>query len=1222
MKINSLRFKNLNSIKGEWFIDFDDAKFQDNGLFAITGTTGSGKTTILDAICLALYHQTPRLGKMTHSKNDIMTRHTGECSAEVEFTSNGVRYRSSWKQSRARKKSDGNLQGARVELANAETDEVIETQERTKSIAIEALTGLNFERFTRSVLLAQGAFTAFLKANETDKATMLEEITGTEIYTQIGQKVFELEKDERTKLGLLQAKKEGAQLLTLEELEALELTLKNGRPELEKQQKIKLELTVIELWLKAIEDLTKNQTELTTESEAANLVQTQFAPKKEKLGHYIPARELNEQYKDVENYKSNQVTLTTTLAKQKIEVETSEEKVKLASETLTKVTGALVEAKKAKDETETLINLTVVPLDHEISELSRSVEQHKEALSFEEVELDRTAKKIRTAEKELEKKKITLTKQKVWIDENSRLETLNQQLALVSQQLEENDHKTTELLDCQTTLKTKQKELQVIVKKESDSKVELQKMRDELAPTKTKYEEVKAELAEVLKGTSSTALTDQLLAASTRENLLTVLKSGALDLQGKAAAITIQTQKIEAETIALSKVESEFKQTTVTQVKVAELVSIHEKLVKQEQTIKSLADYRKSLEPGESCPLCGATDHPAISAYEQLDASATEKRFAEVKLELIGINDQLTEKGKTLSQHKARVETFDDQLKTFNDQFKGLTKAWLVKIEEVNLTVEYTETQTLDELVTSQNSLVFDLKKQQGKVVTTEALVKEYELKFNSLSKEIQEKKAKLDLTQLQLVTDTKVVESLKGDLTKKEATLTVNQNSLVTKISEFGIAVNLKERSEVNINLLTSENVSFLRIKGEVETLDKEIKSASLELANLNEQVNKLKSKVSQLTKELGIKNALLNEQNTKRVNCFGEKVVADERKKLTDSLEQLTNTKQGQQDFVTESKLKLTKEKADFKNTKTIIETLVVDLESATKDYQEGLSQSPFKNEADFKSALMTPDEYKKLQAEKDRIEAAVTTATTRLSEVSKKLKIEKLKALTTQPVTEIEAELVTVTESMVKVQKEITETELRLKSNAESKQAQSELIDDIEAQERELDLWVELNALIGSATGDKFKRFAQTITMDFLIQLANLHLINLFPRYQLKGSEKLSMVVIDTYQADVERPVETLSGGEGFLISLALALGLSDLASEKVNIESLFLDEGFGTLDSETLDLALDTLGGLNATGKMIGVISHIEALKDRIPTQINITSSGGVSKLSEEYQVKQK
>lgn len=174
------------------------------------------------------------------------------------------------------------------------------------------------------------------------------------------------------------------------------------------------------------------------------------------------------------------------------------------------------------------------------------------------------------------------------------------------------------------------------------------------------------------------------------------------------------------------------------------------------------------------------------------------------------------------------------------------------------------------------------------------------------------------------------------------------------------------------------------------------------------------------------------------------------------------------------------------------------------------------------------------------------------------------------------------------------------------------QQQLIVQIEEHQRELADWDQLNQLIGSASGDRFRRFAQGLTLDHLVFLANQQLERLHGRYLLKrqADDTLELAVIDRWQADNLRDTRTLSGGESFLVSLALALALSDLVSDKNRIESLFLDEGFGTLDAETLDVALDALDNLNASGKTIGVISHVQAMKERIPVQIRVLKNNGL------------
>jgi exonuclease SbcC len=193
---------------------------------------------------------------------------------------------------------------------------------------------------------------------------------------------------------------------------------------------------------------------------------------------------------------------------------------------------------------------------------------------------------------------------------------------------------------------------------------------------------------------------------------------------------------------------------------------------------------------------------------------------------------------------------------------------------------------------------------------------------------------------------------------------------------------------------------------------------------------------------------------------------------------------------------------------------------------------------------------------------------------------------------------------------LQESIGSDKKELELNKDNSDKHKERIASLEIKKEAFKVWVKLNELVGSADGTKFKKFAQGITLDQLINLANQHLNVLSSRYTLARSQDklLELEVIDAYQGNVVRPVSTLSGGESFIVSLALALGLSELASQKIAIDSLFLDEGFGTLDEESLETALNALNLLQSGGKMVGVISHVEALKERIPLQIKVIPNG--------------
>ena len=194
MRIHTIRLANLNALTGTWEIDLDHPAYNDN-IYALTGPTGAGKTTILDAISLALYGRTPRLARIGKAGNEIMSRHSGTCHAEITFSTRAGRYRSHWSQHRARRKAGGELQNPKHELADAESGELLATGLKDVAAAIERLTGMDYQRFTRAMLLAQGDFAAFLRAAPDERAPLLEQITGTEIYSRISIAVHERLRD-------------------------------------------------------------------------------------------------------------------------------------------------------------------------------------------------------------------------------------------------------------------------------------------------------------------------------------------------------------------------------------------------------------------------------------------------------------------------------------------------------------------------------------------------------------------------------------------------------------------------------------------------------------------------------------------------------------------------------------------------------------------------------------------------------------------------------------------------------------------------------------------------------------------------------------------------------------------------------------------------------------------------------------------------------------------
>jgi exonuclease SbcC len=231
MKILRIRLTNLNSLKGDHFVDLTEEPLASAGLFAITGPTGAGKTTLLDAVTLALYGRAARYGNESNPEH-VMSRHCGQCSAEVEFEVPAGIFRAVWERRRARNKADGALQQPKRYIYDA-AGQPLAQQIREAEVMIESLLGLNYDRFLRSALLAQGEFARFLKAKADERAELLESLTGTEIYSQLGQSAHVEAGRRETEL---QAKEAGLQQIPIfaeEAREELIQTIEAG----EKQQK-------------------------------------------------------------------------------------------------------------------------------------------------------------------------------------------------------------------------------------------------------------------------------------------------------------------------------------------------------------------------------------------------------------------------------------------------------------------------------------------------------------------------------------------------------------------------------------------------------------------------------------------------------------------------------------------------------------------------------------------------------------------------------------------------------------------------------------------------------------------------------------------------------------------------------------------------------------------------------------------------------------------------
>jgi len=278
--------------------------------------------------------------------------------------------------------------------------------------------------------------------------------------------------------------------------------------------------------------------------------------------------------------------------------------------------------------------------------------------------------------------------------------------------------------------------------------------------------------------------------------------------------------------------------------------------------------------------------------------------------------------------------------------------------------------------------------------------------------------------------------------------------------------------------------------------------------------------------------------------------------------------------------------------------------------------LRQTDFEREEDYLQARLPGEEQQSLAEAEEELKTEGTKLQASLSNSRKNLQGEKDKKITDESHEVLEEKLQTGEQELKIIQQEIGADKRTLRESQETAHKLQVQMQEIEKQKQELGRWQILHNLIGSADGKKYRNFAQGLSFDIMIKHANRQLQKMSDRYVLQRNpnQVLELNVIDNYQAGETRSTANLSGGESFIVSLALALGLSAMASRKVSVDCLFLDEGFGALDDDVLDTALNTLAQLQQEGKLIGLISHVPALKERISTQIQVLpESGGRSLL---------
>ncbi len=1074
MKILELRFRNLNSLYGEWCIDFTAPEYVSDGIFALTGPTGAGKSTVLDAICLALYGSTPRLGKITRSGNEIMSRQTGECYAEVVFESQAGRFRCHWEQRRARKTAGGALQDQEHQIADADSGKPIETKKSLVSGVIEEKTGMDFERFTRSMLLAQGGFDTFLKADAEKKSRILEQITGTGIYSEISRRVHERLREEREKLNLLEAETSGIPILEPEQEKEIQDDLVARQ-----QQEIELAGKSTETgkaitWLTSIEDLKKEILSLTDEAAKLKVDTEAFKPERAKLEQATKAASLDGAYATLTSLRKQQ-------ADDQISLKTDEAvlfELESSANTQAEVLKAAEQLTlKSREELKTAAPLIqkIRSLDQKITEQTEAVSEGADACTRETGKID-TDKQARVKEHEKRTAAVKMLEAaELYIKENGRDEWLISGLAGVEEQF--------------GNLLTRQQET---TQKEADFK----KADTAVAVATKKQDEASRQCS----------LKKQELESAAKN-----LQQGKDALSGLLGDKLLREYRTEKETL------------------LREMAFIRK--------IEELEDHRARLEEGKPCPLCGSTGHP----------------FAEGN---VPVPDEIEQKIESLTR---LIDQADEQ------------EAAIKKLEQEETTArknlndsEKLETEAANDKRAAEKTLA-ELKDALTKLRTG----------FDELKLAVSGKLQSLGITEI----PESYVESL--------------LESLKSRMNAWLEQTKLKADIDKQIAVIDSE------VKRLEAVIDTRVKA----LAEKQENLKRLKKALADGTEE--------------RKQLYGDKKPDDEEGRLNKAIADAEEAEKKARDLNTGLQRKLTTAKTHVESLKKRIEQRMPELKKAEADFSAALIPAGFADEKAFLEARLSQEDRESLSSRAKELDDTGTELKAKQKDRETRLGTEIAKKLTERTLEELEPQFKEFEESLSALRDAVAGLKHKLNENTAARERMKEKQSAVEARKSECRRWEKLHGLIGSADGKKYRNFAQGLTFELMVSHANRQLEKMTDRYLLLRDElqPLELNVVDNYQAGEIRSTRNLSGGESFIVSLSLALGLSRMASRNVRVDSLFLDEGFGTLDEEALETALETLAGLRQDGKLIGVISHVPALKERIGTQITITPvSGGRSKLA--------
>lgn len=1256
MKVLAIRGSNLTSFAGDFALELDQPPLDRLGLFAITGATGAGKSTLLDALCLALFDRTPRLGGRggapvgradededarlsAYDVRGMLRRGAGEGYAEVDFLGkDGRRYRARWSVWRARNRAEGRFRPQEMQLMDVVTGQLTGRTKGEVLAAIQERLGLSFDQFRRSALLAQGEFAAFLKADASERAELLERMTGTEVYSRLSMAAHEKNKAEQESLA---KRAQGlAAIALMPEAERAAAAAALGE-ESRVRQTVEALLKDAEgaaAWHVARAGLREAEQAAEAKAQAARTALEEAAPRAARMEAVREAEAFRGPVAAAEAAERRWAEAEAAQVARASEVEAALSEVsarrvgQLEAETARAAAQEREVATRPALEEAARLDARLEGVSREAREARARAEKSQAALSEAKAELDAVLVREAEARDKGEAARHWLTEKAHWVALTSEWPRWHRELERYEgaqgerrKAREESGRLLGEVEGLRETVGLRQGERDAAVRAE------------EMALAAATHAEAAVGTET---GAQRRAQRERLLARQEAVRGLKTAHEGlaADEAEAREAGTEVKAAKAEVEA---STAEARAAETRRTQGEAA--LKEAQRSLSLAQATQGYASHRTLLKDGEACPLCGAEEHPYAREASALDGLVAEaasrvetletERTAATQAEVAASARRAAANARA-GQAEARRQSAEARAEAHGEAWRKGCASWLASIRE-----EGAEVSTLATSVTEPDSGTSSppavggspeagawLDAARAEVAERLAALKADEQAAESLARTAREARAALETQRTRREVAAESLRRAEEALSRAESVLKDVHARLET--AEQTLRQVLAEVAPVFTadvgwdRKLEEDPASFRRKCGERVVMWKGKEEARLKAEEREAEEQRHRARAQGLV-EVSTRHAEEHqgfavrkeeergELTRARAALLYGRPTAEVRAELQARLD------------ATESAFEQARERAEAARQAAQVATARA--EDAVRARTEALALRESEGAAlttllatrgttlEAVRTLLAFDaawreaEARALSALREALAQATAVLAERserrarhedsgppsLSEQDAGAECERLRA-------EVEARR--HTEAALHARLEADDT-ARARHGSEAAA--------LEEGRRAAEVWKVLGDLIGSHDGKRFKVFAQSLTLDALLLHANAHLRELARRYRLMRvpGHDLDLQVVDGDMGDEVRSVASLSGGESFLVSLALALGLASLSSETTQVETLFIDEGFGTLDPETLEVALATLDALQATGRQVGIISHVSGMAERIGVQVRVVKQGG-------------